>query len=172
MPERVKLEEPGSSLVLKVNRVTKENVQNSDYYLFSNGNKELLVPVSSVSRQLANMEITDVQVLVGRVIKLARSTKMSRYGKPFWDLSFARRRSEAKAAGSASAAVPATGNPAGAAGAHPPAQKSYTDLYVKATDFVIETRSCRSIKAAEASTPTATDVHAMVATLFIPKSKE
>jgi hypothetical protein len=169
MPERVKLEEPGSSLVLKVNRVTKENVQNSDYYLFSNGNKELLVPVSSVSRQLANMEITDVQVLVGRVIKLARSTKMSRYGKPFWDLSFASDE-EAKAAGSASAAVPATGNPAGAAGAHPPAQKSYTDLYAKATDFIIN-QIVPKYRAAKLE-PTATDVHAMVATLFIPKSKE
>jgi hypothetical protein len=171
MPERMKLEEPGSELLLRVNRVTKENVQNSDYYLFSNGNKELLVPVSSVSRQLANLEIADVQTLIGKVIKLARSTKLSRYGKPFWDLALATEQ-EAKtlgAAAPASAAVPATGNPAGAAGA-PRAPKKYADIYVQATDFIID-KIVPKYKTA-GLTLTGTDVKEMVACVFIPKSKE
>jgi hypothetical protein len=72
--------------------------------------------------------------------------------------------------GAASAAVPATGNPAGAAGAHPPAPKSYTDLYDKATDFVIK-KIIPKYKEAGLSL-TGTDVKEMVATVFIPKSKE
>jgi hypothetical protein len=117
MAERVKLEQPGEEIILRIGKVTKENVQNTDYFLFTNGNKELLVPVSSVSRQLANMEITDVQTLVGKTIKLARSTKLSRYGKPFWDLSLATE-AEAKTASVASAGSPPAN--AGAAGAPAP----------------------------------------------------
>jgi hypothetical protein len=165
MAERVKLEEPGSSLVIKINRVTKENVQNADYYLFSNGNKEILVPVNSVSRQLANMEITDVQVLIGRVMKLSRSTKLSRYGKPFWDLAPASDE-EAKAV---SAAIPATGNPAGAAGAAAPS-KSYTQLYKAATEFVL--KDIVPLYKVAGLPVDAMVVKECVATVFIAKTKE
>jgi hypothetical protein len=70
----------------------------------------------------------------------------------------------------ASAAVPATGNSASAAGALPAPQKSYADIYSKATDFIID-KIVPKYRAAKLD-PTAADVHAMVATLFIPKSKE
>lgn len=170
MPERVKLEEPGAELILRVSKVTKETVQNSDYYLFTNGGKELLVPVSSVSRQLANMEISDVTTLVGKVIKLSRSQKLSRYGKPFWDLLLATPEESAKA-GVASAAVPgAPSNGAVAAGATSGPHKSFQDIYASATKFVID-QIVPKYTAAKFEV-TASDVRGMVADLFTAKLKE
>jgi hypothetical protein len=70
----------------------------------------------------------------------------------------------------APAAVPATGNSAGAAGASPIPPKKYAEIYMQATDFILE-KIVPKYRAANLE-PTANDVHAMVSTLFIPKSKE
>jgi hypothetical protein len=92
---------------------------------------------------------------------------LTRGNLPYWDIDPASD-DEAKAAVAVSAAVPAPAN-AGAAGAAPSA-KSYTDLYGKATEYVL-----KSVlpKYAEAKvTLTGTDVKEMVAVLFIQKCKE
>jgi hypothetical protein len=170
MSERVKLTEPGSELVMLVRSVRPETVERNEYFLFDDGAKEMLVPQSSVKAQLERLELDSVDGLKGKAIKFSRSTKMSRAGKPYWNVDLASPE-EAKAAGAASAAVPATGTPAGAAGAQPAVPpKSYTDLYIKATDFVIE-KIIPKYKAA-GLTLTGTDVKEMVACVFIPKSKE
>lgn len=137
MSERVKLTEPGSELIMVVRSVKPETVERNEYYLFDDGAKEMLVPQSSVKAQLERLELDSVDGLKGKAIKFSRSTKMSRAGKPYWNVDHATPE-EAKAANAASAAVPATGTPAGAAGAQPAAPKSYTDLYKKATEFVLK----------------------------------
>jgi hypothetical protein len=135
-----------------------------------------LVPQSSVNSQITRLNLTAVGDMVGKGIKFSRSTKMSRASKPFWNIDLATPE-ELKALSAqstngtsgASAAVPATGTSAGAAGVSAPT-KSYTDIYGKATDFVLDKILPKYV--AKGLAPTATDVHAMVATLFIPKSKE
>lgn len=168
MSERIQLKDPGSELVMVVKSVKPETVEKNEYFLFDSGQKELLVPQSSVNAQLTRMDVLSVNNLVGRGVKFSRSLKMSRASKPYWNVDLATPE-ELKAVGSASAAVPATGNPAGAAGA-PSSPKSYADIYMKATDFIIE-KIVPKYRAAKLE-PTANDVHAMVSTLFIPKSKE
>lgn len=137
MSERVKLTEPGSELVMLVRSVKPETVERNEYYLFDDGTKEMLVPQSSVKAQLERLELDSVDGLKGKAIKFSRSTKMSRAGKPYWNVDLASPE-EAKAAKAVSAASPATGNPAGAAGAAAPSQKSYTALYKQATGFVLK----------------------------------
>lgn len=174
MPGRIQLKDPGSELVMKVSSVSPEVVEKNSYFLFGNGAKELLVPQSSVTGQIARLDATSVENLIGKVIKFSRSLKMSRASKPFWNLDLATPEEIAAmpqgAAAPASAAVPATGNAAGAAGAPATAKKSYTDIYVKATDFIIE-KIVPKYKAA-GLTLSGTDVKEMVACVFIPKSKE
>jgi hypothetical protein len=88
MPERVKLQEPGSELVMTVSKVTPEVIDKNDYYLFTNGNKELLVPQSSVKAQIESNGMGSVEQMVGRSVRFARSMKMSRANKPYWDIAY------------------------------------------------------------------------------------
>lgn len=135
MSERVKLTEPGSELVMLVRSVKAETVERNEYYLFDDGAKDMLVPQSSVKAQLGRLELDSVDGLIGKAVKFSRSKKMSRANKPYWDVDLASPE-EAKAV-TASAAVPATGNPASAAAAAGP-PKSYTLIYRQATEFVIK----------------------------------
>jgi hypothetical protein len=89
MPERVKLQEPGSELVMTVNRVTPETVDNVEYFLFTNGNKELLVPATSVKSQVERLGVSSAFGIAGSTVKFSRSTKLSKFGKPFWNLDLA-----------------------------------------------------------------------------------
>lgn len=86
MADRIQLKEPGSSIVLSVSKIGTETVEGSDYLLFSDGHKELLVPKSSVVGQLERVGVDTYNGLVGKGVKFSRSTKLSKYGKPFWNL--------------------------------------------------------------------------------------
>lgn len=107
MAERIQLRDPGAEIVLCVTSVKPETVEKNDYYLFSSPTTELLVPQSSVMGQITRLGVTQVSELVGKTIKLSRSTKMSRAGKPYWNVDLASG-AEAGTSASASGAVPAT----------------------------------------------------------------
>lgn len=171
MPERVKLTEPGSELVMLVRSVKPETVERNEYYLFANGSKEMLVPVSAVKAQLERLEVGSVDGLIGMAVKFSRSIKMSRAQKPYWNVDLASPE-EAKAAGAvASAAVPApASNGAAAAGATSAPVKSYSELYGKATDYILSTIVPKYD--AKGLTPDAWAVRGMVADLFTAKLKE
>lgn len=89
MSERVKLQEPGSELYLHVTKVSTETVDNVEYALFSDGKQELLVPSKSVASQLERLGVATAFEMQGMWIRFSRSTKLSKYGKPFWNLDVA-----------------------------------------------------------------------------------
>lgn len=144
MPERVKLQEPGSELVMTVSKVTPEVIDKNDYFLFANGSKEVLVPQSSTKGRFETLGITDVQQMVGKSVRFARSMKMSRANKPYWDIDWA---SGAEAPSQNSNSVPngaaggrETGSVSGVPAespAPPPEKVKLTQLYLDATDFVL-----------------------------------
>jgi hypothetical protein len=167
--DRVQLKEPGSELVMAVLRAKPETVDRTDYWLFSGSHKEIMVPATSVKGRLARMNVGAAADLVGKTVKFARSTKTNLGGKPYWEMDIATE-AEAKAALNGNGASAGTAAPASAGTAGASSPKSYADIYMKATDFIIE-KIVPKYRAAKLE-PTANDVHAMVSTLFIPKSKE
>jgi hypothetical protein len=173
MPERVKLTEPGSVLVMRVRSVKPETVERNEYYLFANGTKEMLVPQSAVKAQLERMEVDSVDSLIGKDVKFSRSTKMSRAQKPYWNVDLASPE-EIRAAmdGASAAGPPAASNGAVAAGATSASgsHKSFQDIYASATKFVIEQIVPKYTTAK--FEVTAGDVRGMVADLFTAKLKE
>ena len=96
MSERIKLSEPGTERVLTVRTVTVETIENTEYAKFDDGAVELLVPMSSVTRQLERLDAVALTDTKGMTIKFSRSEKLSKYGKPFWNLDVANA-SDAKA---------------------------------------------------------------------------
>src|ERR1035437_5263298 len=89
MSERMQLKDPGSEYVMQVLNVTTETIENTEYAKFDSGEAELLVPMSSVERQLERLGVVEAGDIAGMVVKFARSTKLSKYGKPFWNLDVA-----------------------------------------------------------------------------------
>lgn len=169
--ERIQLKDPGAELVMTVASVRPEVVERNNYYLFANGSKEMLVPQSSVEAQIERLGVSSVSDLVGKTIKFGRSTKMSRAGKPYWNLDLAEGGNGAvppQAAPPASAGSPSAS--AGAAGAAPSAPKSYTDLYLKAMDFGINVAGPK-YKAAGLNL-SVSELVGVVATVFEAKVRE
>ena len=163
MAERVKLAKPGEELVMLVLRAQPETIDRTEYWIFTGVKQEIAVPASSVKGRLARMDVAAATDLVGKAVRFARSTKTNQGGKPYWEMDLATA-DEAKAAGNgASAAVPAPAS-AGAAGAQSAPPKSYTDLYGKATDYILATILPKY--AAAKLTVSASDVRAMVGDLF------
>lgn len=167
MAERVQLKEPGSELTMTVAKVSAEQVGTDDYYLFTGGGKELLVPQSSVGRQLDRLGVADVPETVGMTIKFSRSTGLNKFKKPYWNLDLA----------SGNGAIPPTTTPAVRAPANtdgpPPSAEEKPKLagiYLEATEFVLDRIIPLYEKAEIGVSDTA--AAAMVHTLFIAKSKE
>lgn len=96
MTDRVQLKDPGSSLVITVAKVNAETVGTDDYWLFTGDGKEVLVPQSSVTRQLDRLKAAETPELTGKTIKFSRSTGLSKYGKPYWNLDLATAEEKAK----------------------------------------------------------------------------
>lgn len=137
MADRIQLKEPGSELVMTVRTVKPETVEKNDYYLFSNGAKELLVPQSTVKGRLDHLEIASVDEMIGESVRFARSMKMSRANKPFWDLDWAPSGAENGSAGGDSG-KPTTGTSASAPSAEPPAKRpTIREAYKQLTEWVI-----------------------------------
>lgn len=104
---RIKLQEPGSTLVMTIASVKPETIEAVDYWLFSDGVNELPVPVSSMASRLVNLQVESVNDLVGSTIKFGRSVKLNKFKRPFWDAEFTE---------------PETGEPMEETGAPPKAQ--------------------------------------------------
>lgn len=167
--ERVKLSKPGEELVMAVLRAKMETVDRTDYWLFSGSQKEIMVPASSVKGRLDRMNVAAATALVGKIVRFARSTKTNQGGKPYWEMDLATAEEIAKAGNGASAAAPApASNGAVAAGATSGPVKSYSDLYGKATDYILNTIAPKY--AVFDIELTAADLKDMVATLFNAKA--
>lgn len=164
MAERIQLKEPGSEFVMVVTRVAPETVEGIEYFLFTNGQKELMVPVSSVRSQLERLGADTPADIVGRTVKFSRSTKLSKYGKAFWNLDLA-----------SGAEAPSTsvggGSPPVSAGAPSAEEKpKLAGIYLEATGFILDKIVPLYEEAEIGLSDTA--VAAMVHTLFIAKSRE
>lgn len=137
MAERVVLQQPGTELILTVKSVTPEIIDKNEYFLFGNGSKELLVPQSSIKGRYDRLGVTSAEQLVGKTVRFARSTKISRAGKPYWDVDLS---SGAEASGTPAAAAPtgvSTGSvsqPVGAESAKP----KMRDAYKSITEWVLK----------------------------------
>lgn len=162
--ERVKLSKPGEELVMVVRGAKPETVDRTEYWLFSGGRQEVMVPASSVKTRLERMNVASATALVGKTVRFARSTKTNQGGKPYWEMDLATE-AESKAGVNGE---PATTLAPATAGASP--VKSYTDIYGKATDYILTTIVAK-YKTAKLE-PTAADVRAMVGDLFTAKLRE
>lgn len=135
MAERIQLKEPGSELVMLVKQVTPQTVERNDYYLFTNGKVELLVPQSSVNNQLERLDITAVEGMTGKTVRFGRSMKMSRANKPFWDIGWASGAETPSAGGDLG--KPTAGTTSAAPSAEP-AKPKMRDTYKDLTKWVIK----------------------------------
>ena len=86
MAERIKLENPGDELTMTPTTVSVETIGDGSYYKFSDGIKELLVPVKGADRQFPRIGVTNILETIGKGIRFSRSKELSNYGKPFWNL--------------------------------------------------------------------------------------
>lgn len=166
MAERIQLKDPGSEFVMTVAKVNSETVENSEYWLFTNGNKELLVPKTSVASQLERLDISSATGLLGVTVKFSRSSKLNKYGKPFWNLDLATEAERSGASAPSVGAVPQSASPASADSSEKP---RLDRIYIRATKLILDEAVPLYTKAGIGCTDTA--VAAMVATLFIAASK-
>lgn len=136
MAERIQLKEPGSELVMAVAKVTSETVENIDYFLFANGKAELLVPKTSVLSQMERLGVDSPANIAGKTIRFSRSTKLSKYGKAFWNLDLA---SGAEQSAGGEMGKPHTGTSASAPSADSAAEKPKQRAAYKAlTEWVLK----------------------------------
>lgn len=84
--ERIRLDAPGSELVLTVAGVSREEIGGGTYYKFHDGKTELLVPVKSADRQLERVGASNADMTVGKTIRFSRSAEVSKSGHPYWNL--------------------------------------------------------------------------------------
>lgn len=145
---------------MAVSQVTTEQVEGVDYKLFSDGKSEILIPASTVKSQLTRLTVDAAEGLVGKTVKFGRSHKLSRYGKPYWDIDLA-----------------AGAQPSPASNGKPPVSETENTekprldrLYIRATRLVIDEVIPLYTKAGIGCSDTA--VAAMAATIFIAATKE
>lgn len=165
MAERIQLKDPGTELVMTVASVSPQTVERNDYYLFTNGKVELLVPQSSVKAQMERLDITDPAQMIGNMVRFGRSTKMSRANKPFWDIDWAGTdpRSGAETSAGGDQGKPTTGTSASASSAEPASSKpSMRAAYKSLTEWVI-----KEIVPLYDDDIGASEIAAITATLFI-----
>lgn len=84
--ERIRLDAPGSELVLTVAGVSREEIGGGTYYKFNDGKTELLVPVKSADRQFERVGVANAEMTVGKTIRFSRSQEVSKSGHPYWNL--------------------------------------------------------------------------------------
>lgn len=125
MAERIQLKEPGSEFVMAVGSVHPRDIDNTEYFLFANGQKEILIPASSVERQLERLGVPAPEQLAGKTIKFSRSTKLNNFKKPYWNLDLA---SGAEQSAGGEMGKPTAGTPSAA----PPADPASDDARDKA----------------------------------------
>lgn len=89
MSERIKLQNSGDNCTMTITGVKAESIQNTDYWLFSDATRELVMPQSSMASRLESLGVKTAHDLIGSTIRFSRSTKLSKYGKPFWDCEYA-----------------------------------------------------------------------------------
>lgn len=83
---RVRLEDPGSSVEIRVEYVSPEKIGEFDYWLVGGHGVETLIPRKSLDPQLDRVGVATAEELVGQVIRLSRSTTLNKYKKPYWNL--------------------------------------------------------------------------------------
>lgn len=89
MAERVKLTDPGHEFTMAVAKVNTETIEGVEYKSFTDGTNEIIVPASTVKSQLIRLTVDTAEGLAGKTVKFGRSHKLSRYGKPYWDIDLA-----------------------------------------------------------------------------------
>lgn len=99
MPEILKLETPGASVSMLVDRVARAKSKFGQDYVFT-GTVEpgrqlsVYVPEKATERQLANvLHVADAQDLVRRFLTIARSEKPGANNQLYWNITFAEQES-------------------------------------------------------------------------------
>ena len=82
----IKLTEPGSAHVLRVQTVNLNKSGNWPDYEFSDGTDTINVPQKAADRQLARLNVSNAFELVGATLKVSRSDKPGANNKLFWNL--------------------------------------------------------------------------------------
>lgn len=84
--QRVKLENPGEELILRIVSVEAEDIGGYPYWLITDGEKELAIAQKTLAGQIDRVGVATAPEMVGKTVKFSRSVKVNTHGKPYWNL--------------------------------------------------------------------------------------